>query len=61
YAPSDLSGTGGMHREQIRAMPRWKGGPGQYDCIYVGKDAEAEGFHGLHVACVKLFFSFCIQ
>jgi hypothetical protein len=61
YAPSDLSGIGGMHRERIRAMPRWKGGPGRYDCIYVEKDADADGFCGLHVARVKLFFSFHFQ
>jgi hypothetical protein len=61
YAPSDLSGIGGMHRELIRATPRWKGGPGRYDCIYVGKDADLEGFRGLHVVRVKLFFVFHFQ
>ena len=58
YAPSDLSGVGGMHRERIRATPRWKGTRGRYDCVYIGKDASAEGFLGLHVARVMLFFSF---
>ena len=61
YAPSDLSGIGGMHRERIRATPSWKGGPGRYDCVYIGKDAELEGFRGLHVARVRLFFMFHIQ
>jgi hypothetical protein len=50
YAPSDLSGIGGMHREHIRVTPSWKGGPGRYDCIYVDKDLDVEGFCGLHVA-----------
>ena len=46
YAPSDLSGIGGMHREIIRATPSWKKGPGRYDCVYVERDAELEGFWG---------------
>ena len=58
HAPSDLSGIGGMHRERIRATPRWKNGPGRYDCVFVEKDAEVDGFQGLHVARVKVFFSF---
>lgn len=61
YAPSDLSGTGGMLRERIRAVPSWKGGPGRFDCVFLGKDSDAEGFKGLHVARVKLFFSFCFR
>ena len=61
YAPSDLSGTGGMHQERIRATPCWKGGPGRYDCVYIEKDATIEGFCGLHVARVNLFFSFRFQ
>ena len=61
FAPSDLSGLGGMHWERIRATPRWKGGPGRYDCVYIEKDADIEGFRGLHVARVNLFFSFHFQ
>ena len=61
YAPSDLSGIGGMHREWIHATPSWKGGPGCYDYIYIGKDAKLKGFRGLHVARVRLFFMFHIQ
>lgn len=59
FAPSDLSGLGGMHHEQIRATSSWRGGPPRYDCVYVG-NAEARddpGFSGLNVARVKLFFS----
>lgn len=60
YAPSDLSGIGGMHRERIRATPSWKKGPGRYDCVFVetGGDDDLVGFRGLHVARVLLFFSF---
>ncbi|KAF8875365.1 hypothetical protein BD779DRAFT_1613432 [Infundibulicybe gibba] len=58
FAPSDYSGIGGMYREQIRATPSWRLGPPRYDCIFVEQDPEALGFHGLHAACVLLFFSF---
>lgn len=63
YAPSDLSGVGGMHQERIRATPRWKGGKGRFDCVYLVKagNADAEGFSGLHVTRVNLFFSFQLQ
>jgi hypothetical protein len=61
YAPSDVSGVGGMHRERIHAVPQWKGGPGRYDCVYVEKDTEVDGFRGLHVAHIKLFFEFEFQ
>ncbi|KAF5386119.1 hypothetical protein D9615_002170 [Tricholomella constricta] len=60
YAPSDLSGIGGMHRERIRATPSWKNGPGRFDCVFIetGGDDDLEGFQGLHVARVLVFFSF---
>ncbi|KAF8229839.1 hypothetical protein L208DRAFT_146329 [Tricholoma matsutake] len=44
-APSDLSGLGG-HRGHIRATPA------RYDCVFIDKDPELPGFHGLHVAQV---------
>ena len=61
YAPSDLSGIGGMHCERIRATPSWKRGPGQYDCVFIDKDPDLDGFCGLHVARVHLFLSFRFQ
>lgn len=68
YAPSDLSGIAGMQSELIRATPSWNKGPGCYDCVYVGQDigrdaegAESDGFLGLLVARVNLFFSFHFQ
>ncbi|GLB41297.1 hypothetical protein LshimejAT787_0905120 [Lyophyllum shimeji] len=57
YAPSDLSGVGGMRHERIRAARSWYGGAPRYDCVFVGKSDEA-GFRGLHVARVFLLFSF---
>ena len=61
YAPSDPSGTGGMRREWIRATPSWRNGPARYDCAYVVMDPELEGFRGLHVVRVRLFFSFTFE
>jgi hypothetical protein len=61
FAPSDLSGIGGMHRESIRAMPSWKKGHSRYDCVFIEKEPEHDGFRGLHVARVKLFLSFSID
>ncbi len=58
HAPSDLSGVGGMHRETIRATQSWHRGPGRYDCVFMDKDSTQSGFRGLHVARVRLFFSF---
>jgi hypothetical protein len=58
YAPSDLSGVGGMRRERIRAVQSWKNGPPRYDCIFVDTKSAAEGMRGLDVGRVRLFFSF---
>jgi len=58
YAPSDISGTGGMHRERIRATTKWHGDDlGRYDCVFIGT-GQALGFRHLHAARVRLFFSF---
>ncbi|KAF8258732.1 hypothetical protein EI94DRAFT_1753751, partial [Lactarius quietus] len=56
YAPSDLSGIGGMCHECICATPTWKKGIGHYDCVYIKGDTESEGFSGLLVAHINLFF-----
>ncbi|PSR76412.1 hypothetical protein PHLCEN_2v8447 [Hermanssonia centrifuga] len=58
YAPSDISGIGGMRRERIRATPSWFNGPPRYDCVFAENDSTVEGFRGLHAARVKTFFSF---
>jgi hypothetical protein len=61
YAPSDLSGIGGMHRERIRAVPMWrKDNAARNDCVFLEKDPTLKGFQGLHVARVCLFFDFTI-
>jgi hypothetical protein len=58
YAPSDLSGIGGMHRERIRALSSWRGEGPRYDCIFVNTDPTQNGMRGLEVARVRSFFSF---
>jgi hypothetical protein len=58
YAPSDLSGIGGMRQERIHAVPTWFHRRGRYDAILLDKDADQDGFAGLHVACALLFLSF---
>ncbi|KAJ7113623.1 hypothetical protein C8R44DRAFT_741205 [Mycena epipterygia] len=34
YAPSDVSGIGGMRHERIRATKSWYRGPPRYDCVF---------------------------
>ncbi len=58
YAPSDLSGIGGMWREWIRAVPAWHEGPGRYDCLFVVTNESLKGMRGLMIACIQLFLSF---
>ena len=59
YAPSDLSGIGGMRHERIRSVKSWYNGAPRRDCVFIGNtDSDAPGFEGLLVARVFLFFSF---
>ncbi len=59
YAPSDISGLRGMHRERIRSTRSWYRGRPRHDCVFVGNSdsPDAPGFKGLLVARVFLFFS----
>jgi len=57
FAPSDISGIGGMRCERIRAVNTWRSGPGRYDCVFVSTDPMGEGMAGFDIARVKLFFS----
>lgn len=61
HAPSDLAGTGGMRREQIRCTRSWRKGAARHDCIYVEQEPDLEGFRGLFAARVKLLFRFKYQ
>jgi len=44
YAPSDLSGIGGMTREHIRSCPAWRNEHSRKDCVFViTGDSNAHG------------------
>ncbi|KAG2757557.1 hypothetical protein P692DRAFT_201835899 [Suillus brevipes Sb2] len=59
HAPSDLSGTGGMRREHIRATPSWRTGEPRHDCIFINMGVDFDSpMNGLAVARVLCFFSF---
>ncbi|KAI6100048.1 hypothetical protein EDD16DRAFT_1497207, partial [Pisolithus croceorrhizus] len=47
YAPSDLSGIGGMHQEYICTTPAWRQEGPWYDCVFVMTGLELEGMHGM--------------
>ncbi|KAF7436245.1 hypothetical protein PC9H_003074 [Pleurotus ostreatus] len=58
YAPSELCGEGGMHREMIRSNPRLSGSP-RYDTVFVSAGREdGDTMNGLLVARVRLLFSY---
>ncbi|KAI0054850.1 hypothetical protein BV25DRAFT_1873266 [Artomyces pyxidatus] len=57
YAPSDMCGVGGMHRERIRSVQSWRRGPPRRDCAFIERDANLPGFRGLHAVRVLLFMS----
>lgn len=59
YAPSDLSGLGGMHSECIQSTPHWRKREARYDTVFLEWDPDIPGMGGLHVGRVFLFFSLC--
>ncbi|KAI6000310.1 hypothetical protein F5J12DRAFT_906624 [Pisolithus orientalis] len=61
YAPSDISGIGGMQCEYIRSCHSWQNGPPWYDCAFVNTNPGLKGMHGLDVVCILGFFSFVSQ
>ncbi|KAG1860759.1 hypothetical protein F4604DRAFT_1882540 [Suillus subluteus] len=58
YAPSDLSGIGGMRIEHIHACPMWRNKAPCYDCVFINIGSEDVGIRGLKVARIRTFFSF---
>ncbi|KAJ6467262.1 hypothetical protein C8R45DRAFT_1106043 [Mycena sanguinolenta] len=58
YAPSDLCGTGGMHRERIRSNPNWHGVYPRHDTVFIETNADQPGMEGMVIGRVLLFFSF---
>ena len=58
YAPSNISGIGGMCSERICAVDTWCHGNGQNDCMFINTDPTQPSMCGLDVACARLLFSF---
>ncbi|KAI0318160.1 hypothetical protein OF83DRAFT_1163587 [Amylostereum chailletii] len=61
YAPSDMSGLGGMRCERICSTSSWRGGPARRDCVFVEKDPTIPGFAGLYAVRALLFFRFTLD
>ncbi|KJA18005.1 hypothetical protein HYPSUDRAFT_145683 [Hypholoma sublateritium FD-334 SS-4] len=57
YAPSDLCGSGGLHREIIRSSRSFHGHE-RRDTAFVVLDESKEGMEGMEIGRVLLFFSF---
>ena len=49
YAPSDLSGLGGIHSEYIQSTPSWRNGSARRDTVFLERDPDVPGMKGLHV------------
>ncbi|KAJ6548944.1 hypothetical protein B0H19DRAFT_1300082 [Mycena capillaripes] len=58
YAPSDPSGIRGMRRERIRSTPKWRKHGPRRDCAFAVENQNEQGFRGMSVVRVRLFFSF---
>ncbi|KAF8205901.1 hypothetical protein K438DRAFT_1963678 [Mycena galopus ATCC 62051] len=54
YAPSDLCGTGEMHRERIRSNPRWHGAYARRDTVFINVDSDLPGMLGMIIGRVFL-------
>ncbi|KAN0132708.1 hypothetical protein V8E53_009379 [Lactarius tabidus] len=57
YAPSDLSGSGGLWHEQIQSTPNFFGHP-HHDTVFVVIDNSQLGMEGMEIGHILLFFSF---
>ncbi|KAG1837670.1 hypothetical protein F4604DRAFT_1692100 [Suillus subluteus] len=49
FAPSDLSGVGGMKCEHIRMSPKWRNGHARKDCVFVITDPNIPGMRGMDI------------
>ncbi|KAH9010810.1 hypothetical protein EDB85DRAFT_2077168 [Lactarius pseudohatsudake] len=58
YAPSDVSGSHGMHHQIIRSTPSWRRKEARYDCVLIVEDQDRPGMRGMIVGRVRTFFSF---
>ncbi|KAF8427570.1 hypothetical protein L210DRAFT_3614931 [Boletus edulis BED1] len=59
FAPSEHCGIKGFHRQHIYASLSWRDTKAaRFDCVFISKDPDLPGIHGLYIAQVLLFFSF---
>ncbi|KAH9935840.1 hypothetical protein B0H21DRAFT_699135 [Amylocystis lapponica] len=58
YAPSELSGDGGMHREIIRCNPSWRNEYERFDTVLVDMDPTCPGMLGMAVVRVVALIAF---
>ncbi|KAH9951837.1 hypothetical protein B0H21DRAFT_843134 [Amylocystis lapponica] len=58
YAPSELSGPGGMHRELIRSNPAWYKQYPRYDTVLIQNGPDTDPMLGMLVGRVLGFLSF---
>ncbi|KAF8131904.1 hypothetical protein EV363DRAFT_1164456 [Boletus edulis] len=64
FAPSDLSGIGGMQKEFIRSTPVWRKEGSRKDCVFVttnADDLDATDMHAFDIARILAFFTFTCQ
>lgn len=50
-----------MRHERIRSVKSWRGGPARYDCVFMEGDSGQDGFPGLLIGRVFMFFHFFHQ
>jgi hypothetical protein len=58
FAPSDLSGAGGMYQERIRANPNWRDECARYDTVFVQTGSDVGRMKGMVIGRARLLFSF---
>ncbi len=59
YAPSDDSGSSGMHQEHVWAVSSWRNSEGRFDTVFIkGHPGVRTITTGLIIRCVQQFFSF---
>ena len=55
YAPSNISGLGGMFHERIWSVFFWHGSSQWQDCVFITQDEDIPGFQGLLIGQVLAF------
>ncbi|KAG2030826.1 hypothetical protein BDR03DRAFT_936547 [Suillus americanus] len=58
FAPSDISGIGGMHREYIHTCLIWRNKHPWFDCVFVNTNPGLDDMRSMDVTRVLSFFSF---